>query len=78
MPVKMIRVLMLINVELLWFSCTSVWAGLQQGLSVQVPSVTRTFDLYLPEKKNDHTKPLVVLFHGHSGDSDVMTGENKR
>ena len=40
--------------------------------------VSRTFDLYLPEHKYDNSKPLVFMFHGHSADADVMTGENQR
>ena len=60
------------------FIDTIAWARLLKDLSMQVQGISRTFDLYLPEHKSDNPKPLVFMFHGHSGDSNVMTGENQR
>lgn len=53
-------------------------AGLQRGITLQVQGVGRSFDLYLPDQTGQQPIPLVMMFHGHSGDSDVMTGENNR
>lgn len=75
----------LIGYQTLFVLCASLVfqvtteAALQQGIRLQVQGGTsRTFDLYLPAQNNDKPMPLVIMFHGHSGDSDVMTGENKR
>lgn len=38
----------------------------------------RSYDLYLPDNPSKKLKPLVLLLHGHTGDADVVTGENGR
>lgn len=67
-----------ISTSLVFLCCDSAWAGLQKGLTLQVQGITRSFDVYLPDHTNNNPIPLVFMFHGHSGDSDVMTGENNR
>jgi polyhydroxybutyrate depolymerase len=53
-------------------------AGLQRALPLQVDKLTRQYDLYIPDRPAGKARPLVILYHGHMGDSDVMTGENHR
>ena len=78
MRVKIIPIILLLTIGLLSLGHGSVEAGLQRGLTLNVHGVSRTFDLYLPENSRGRSLPLVLMFHGHSGDSDVMTGENNR
>lgn len=53
-------------------------AGLQRDLQLKVDNITRHYDLYLPDNLASGKRPLVILYHGHMGDSDVMTGANNR
>ena len=54
----------------------SAQAGLQRGLTLNVDKLTRSYDLYVPNSKMKGLRPLVILYHGHFGSADVMTGEN--
>lgn len=38
----------------------------------------RSYDMYVPHDLAGQAVPLVLLFHGHFGNSDVMTGENHK
>ena len=40
---------------------------------------TRTYDIYIPGNIDSHRqRPLALLLHGHFGDADAMTGENRK
>jgi polyhydroxybutyrate depolymerase len=52
-------------------------AGLERGLKLNVDGIERSYDLYVPDQKKQLKRPLVVLYHGHFGSSDVMTGVNR-
>jgi polyhydroxybutyrate depolymerase len=57
--------------------CSPIYAGLRKDIHVMVDGVQREYDLYVPDRHTDNTyRPLVILYHGHFGSSDVMTGEN--
>ena len=51
-------------------------AGLMKNQVLVVEGLQRTYDVYVPDRLDDHPHPLVLLLHGHMGDADVMTGEN--
>lgn len=53
-------------------------AGLVKDKIITIDSLNRTYDVYLPDVNTAEAKPLVLLLHGHFGDADVMTGENKK
>ncbi len=53
-------------------------ADLLKDQSINVDEVDRTYDIYIPNKKVNGTRPLVFLLHGHFGNADVMTGENNK
>lgn len=57
---------------------TPLHAELQRGRQVKVDDAVRTYDLYLPAAAVTAKRPLVILYHGHMGNSDVMTGANHR
>ena len=57
---------------------TAAIAGLFKDQTLQVGELTRTYDLYVPDRRGDDPRPLVVLLHGHMGDADVMTGGNRK
>jgi polyhydroxybutyrate depolymerase len=75
---KVYKNTLMVWASLVYLAIGPAQAGLQQGLTLQVQGITRTFDLYLPDQPGKKPMPLVLMFHGHSGDSDVMTGANKR
>ena len=60
------------------FVSTQTHAALQRGLQLKLDNTTRQYDLYLPDKPATGARPLVILYHGHMGDSDVMTGANHK
>lgn len=51
-------------------------AGLYKDMKLVVDGVLRTYDLYIPGRADTHPRPLLIMYHGHIGNSDVMTGEN--
>ena len=53
-----------------------LFAGLLKDRTLIVNGKSRTYDIYIPNRKFDVALPLVLLLHGHMGDADVMTGEN--
>jgi len=57
---------------------TATVAGLVKDQTLQVGELTRTYDLYIPERRGDDPLPLVVLLHGHMGDADLMLGKNRK
>jgi len=57
---------------------TAAIAGLVKDQPLQVGEVTRTYDLYLPDRRGHDPRPLVVLLHGHMGDADLMLGKNRK
>lgn len=67
--------------SLLLFGCSSEFAAAEL-LKDQVfvsNGDRRTYDVYLPNKKDSRKlSPLVLLLHGHGGNADVMTGENNK
>lgn len=46
--------------------------------SIVIQDHERTYDLYVPTKLGTSPRPLVLLLHGHIGNADVMTGENRK
>ena len=60
------------------FISVQAHASLQRGLQLKVDGTVRHYDLYLPDHATSDMRPLVILYHGHMGDSDVMTGANDR
>ena len=61
------------------FGTQSTLAELQRGLSLNIDEQQRSYDLFIPDNKPNSKRPLVIMFHGYSGNSDLMTGEsNKR
>jgi len=61
---------------LLAFGAVHAEAGLIRGLKVNVDGQQRSYDLYVPQHKSGQALPLVLMYHGHLGNSDVMTGAN--
>ncbi|MGD8784486.1 MAG: PHB depolymerase family esterase [Thioalkalispiraceae bacterium] len=59
----------------LFLLTTTTYAQLQQGRLLTVDDIERSYDLYVPETAAQK-RPLVLLYHGHFGSSDVMTGAN--
>lgn len=57
------------------FSTNISRAELLQGLNLTVDGRQRSFDLYIPNAPQSK-RPLVLLYHGHFGSADVMTGAN--
>lgn len=55
-----------------------VAAGLLKDQAYGSEGLKRTYDLYLPDNRPGSKSPLVLLLHGHMGDADVMTGENRK
>jgi polyhydroxybutyrate depolymerase len=53
-------------------------AGLLRDQTMVVDDLTRTYDLYIPRDLGSAPRPVVLLLHGHSGDADVMTGQNRK
>ena len=51
-------------------------ADLYRGMKLIVDGMVRTYDLYIPGNLGDGPRPLLIMYHGHIGNSDVMTGEN--
>lgn len=51
-------------------------AGLIKDKVFVSDSYKRTYDVYTPSTPSGGLMPLVLLLHGHTGDADVMTGEN--
>lgn len=51
-------------------------ASLQKDLNLVVDGVQRHYDLYVPDNGRVTKSPLVIMYHGHVGNPDVMTGEN--
>jgi poly(3-hydroxybutyrate) depolymerase len=76
MLIKVYKNTLMVWTSLLYLASGSTQAELQQGLTLQV--IARTFDLYLPDQTGKKPMPLILMFHGNSGDSDAMTGANKR
>lgn len=70
---RQLQWLLIGSVSLLSLVCQ---AQLQRGLSLQVDGIARSYDLYVPAGKMPGQRPLVILYHGHFGSSDVMTGAN--
>ena len=70
------RILYLVVALVLQFCVVDVEAGLFRGLSFIVDGQQRSYDLYVPSKVGNQSRPLVLMFHGHFGSSDVMTGAN--
>jgi polyhydroxybutyrate depolymerase len=58
--------------------CVPVPADLQRGLTLAANGLERTYDLFVPRTAGSEPLPLVLMVHGHYGDSDVMTGMNGR
>ncbi|NND79773.1 MAG: prolyl oligopeptidase family serine peptidase [Maribacter sp.] len=56
----------------------SASAALLKDQRINIEGHERTFDIYLPKRRSGKPMPLVLLLHGHGGDADTMTGENKR
>ena len=52
--------------------------GLIKAQYITIANVQRSYDLYVPQMLTREPSPLVLLFHGHGGNSDVMTGENHK
>jgi len=50
----------------------------QKGPLLMIDGVDRTYDIYFPDKEVSGSRPLVLLLHGHFGDADGLTGENKK
>ena len=63
---------------LVFLICGTAHAGLQRALQLKVGGNIRQYDLYLPNNAVNRKRPLVILYHGYMGDSDVMTGENDK
>ena len=53
-------------------------ASLIKAQVLTIANTQRTYDLYVPQTLTQKPVPLLLLFHGHGGDSDVMTGENHK
>ncbi|MGD8927133.1 MAG: PHB depolymerase family esterase, partial [Thioalkalispiraceae bacterium] len=53
----------------------TTFAKLQQDLVLKMDGLERHYDLYIPNASSEK-RPLVILYHGHFGSSDVMTGAN--
>lgn len=70
------RVSCLVVALILQFCVVDVEAGLFRGLSFIVDGQQRSYDLYVPSKVGNQSRSLVIMFHGHFGSSDVMTGAN--
>ncbi len=60
----------------LLFAAFTVQAGLHPGLKLVSDGLERSYDLYVPDRPARAERPLVLLYHGHFGSSDVMTGAN--
>ena len=74
----MIKQILLFSLALLVVDCGPAIAGLLKDQVLVSDGNKRTYDLYLPGKYTRELNPLVLLLHGHRGDADVMTGENKK
>lgn len=57
-------------------------AGMPDGLlrdqKMVVGELTRSYDLFIPSQLGTAPRPVVLLLHGHLGDADVMTGQNRK
>lgn len=51
-------------------------AGLYKNNLITVDDIQRTYDYYIPSGLGSQAAPLVILLHGHLGNTDSMTGEN--
>lgn len=69
----------------LLFTCNSSFAAwekpnsshLIKNVELNINSTVRVFDYYVPSPSSE-PRPLIILLHGHTGNSDVMTGENHK
>lgn len=52
--------------------------GLIHDQKMVVGNLTRSYDLFVPSGMGKTPRPVVLLLHGHSGDADVMTGQNRK
>jgi polyhydroxybutyrate depolymerase len=63
---------------LMFLFCGTAHAGLQRALQLKLNDGVREYDLFVPDNTDNVKRPLVILYHGHMGDSDGMTGANDR
>ena len=52
--------------------------GLLKDQTLAVDGSERSYDLYIPATGTAGSYPVVLLLHGHLGNADVMTGENRK
>jgi len=73
-----LKTLSIFAVIILTVASNSAKAGLVKDQVLTIDGRNRTYDVFSPDGVVPSERPAVVLLHGHSGNADVITGENGR